>query len=118
MFGKTKQDPDYEWFSIYDSKIGLYRAPMLAINRHDILRQIDALFRDPEQQKAQLVQNAEDFSLFKIGEFDKKTGVIVATPHEHIANLHEIRTAVRNQMMVEQPISMRDLNPPVGSLPT
>lgn len=104
--GKTNQAPDFEYFSIYDSKVGIYREPMLAINRHDILRQIDALFRDPQQQQNQLLQNAEDFALYKVGEFSKRTGVITSCPHEHVANLHEIRTAVMQRATpnVQRPV--------------
>lgn len=96
MFGK-KQDqatPDFEYFSIFDSKVSVYREPMLAANRHDMVRQIDNLFRDPAQAKNQLLLNAEDFSLFKVGEFTKKTGLIVGCTPEHVANLHEIRALV------------------------
>lgn len=107
MFGKnSQQDPDFEYFSIFDSKVGIYREPHLAVNRHDILRQIYTLFRDPKQAENQLLQNAEDFSIFKVGEYTKKTGKLVGCEPEHIANLHEIRSAVQ-----------RDQNR-TGSLPT
>lgn len=95
MFGKKDHEqPDFEYFTIFDSKVAAYRPPMLAINRHDMLRQLDGLFRDPNEQRNQLVTNAEDFSLFKIGSFSKKTGTIVGCNPEHIANLHDIRAAV------------------------
>lgn len=93
-FKKEKQ-ADLEYFTIYDSKVGVYREPMLAINRHDILRQIDGLFRDPAQTRNQLLTNAEDFSLFKCGEYCKRTGQITPTTLEHIANLHEIKAATQ-----------------------
>lgn len=96
MFGKkeAKETPDFEYFSIYDSKVGVYREPMLAANRFDMVRQIDNLFRDPAQAKNQLLLNSEDFSLFKVGEFTKRTGLIIGCPPEHVANLHEIRAAI------------------------
>lgn len=95
MFNREKgaQAPDYEYFVFFDSKVGRYGEPALAINRHDLLRQIDGMMRDPQQKKNQLVANAEDFSLFKIGEYSKKTGVITPCNPEHIANLHDIRSA-------------------------
>lgn len=92
---------DLEYFTIYDTKVGTYRVPMTAINHHDMLRQIDGLFRDPQQTNNQLVANAEDFSLFRIGYFDFATGEITTTRHEHIANLHDIRASVnasKNQL--------------------
>lgn len=86
---------DREFFSIYDTKTGIYRTPYLHVNKLDALRELDNLFRDPEHQKAQLVQNAEDFSLFKVGGYDTKTGEIrPIIPPEHIANLNDIRSAV------------------------
>lgn len=96
MFGKNVQPKnDYQYFTIFDSKVGIYREPVLGINEHDILRQIDALFRDPQQAQNQLVTNAEDFSLFRIGGFTKATGTITTQQPEHIANLHDIRAAVQ-----------------------
>lgn len=100
MFGKNnQQQPDFEYFTIFDSKVGIYREPMLAVNRHDMLRQVDGLFRDPQQKTNQLLTNAEDFSLFKVGEYSKKTGVITPCQHEHIANLHDIRAAVQRSQI-------------------
>ncbi|WNK14458.1 MAG: nonstructural protein [Microvirus sp.] len=97
MFKPKVRETDYEYFTIYDSKTESYREPMLAVNQHDMLRQIDGLFRDPAQERNQLLTNAEDFSVYKIGTFTKKTGLITSVqPPEHIANLHEIRAAVRS----------------------
>lgn len=100
MFGKNNQpEPEFEYFTIFDSKTRSYREPILAINRHDLLRQVQNMFLDPkEQQKNPLYINAEDFSIFKIGEFDKKSGVITSTKQEHIANLHEIRASVEKDV--------------------
>ena len=99
MFGKEKQSkPELEYFTIHDSKTGAYKEPMLAINRHDMLRQIDNLFRDPNQKLNQLLTNAEDFSLFKIGEYCKSTGTITSTKHEHIANLIDLRTSATQHL--------------------
>lgn len=96
MFSKkNEQEPDFEYFTIFDSKVGIYREPMLAVNQHDILRQIDTMFRDPAQARNQLLLNAEDFSVFKIGDFTKKTGLIRGHQPQHVANLHDIRAAVQ-----------------------
>lgn len=82
-----------EYFTIYDSKVGVYREPILALNKHDILRQLDTLFREPDQ-KAQLFTNAEDFQLFQVGSYDTLTGQITPEQPIHIANLHELKSAV------------------------
>lgn len=95
MFGKKdKPQAESEYFVIYDSKVGAYRNPMLATNRFDIIRQTESFFRDPKMELQDLCTNPEDFSIFKIGEYSKTTGVIVPTQHEHIANLHEIKSSV------------------------
>lgn len=98
MFGKknNQTEPDFEYFSLYDTKVEAYRPPVLAINQYDMLRQLDNMFKDPEHAKNQIVQNAEDFQLFKVGDFTKKTGTINSYPPVHVANLHEIRAAALN----------------------
>lgn len=105
---------DMEFFVIYDSKVQAYREPILAVNKFDLLRQIDTLFRNPESQKNQLVMNAEDFSVFKIGDFTKKTGVIKTQDHEHICNLHEIRSSIEAEKHKVQ----RDVSPKQALFPT
>lgn len=117
MFGKNsdknqQEQADYEYFTLYDSKVGIYKEPMLAINQHDMLRQIDTLMRDPKQQQNQLVTNSEDFQLFKVGAFWKKTGVICGCTPQHIANLHEIRSAVMRSIPLrnDSPEKIRDVS--------
>lgn len=101
MFGKKdKAQADLEYFTIYDSKTESYREPSLAINRHDLIRQIQNMFADPAQAKNVYLVNAEDYAIFKVGEFDRKTGIITSTPHEHIANMHDIRAVVQKQKPV------------------
>lgn len=92
-----KNNADLEFFTIYDSKTESYREPMLAQNRFDMIRSLEGLYRDSRQATNQLITNAEDFALFKVGEFDRKTGLIVSTNHEHIINLHELRSSIRPQ---------------------
>jgi len=96
MFGSKKNEeaPDSEYFTIYDTKVGTYREPILAINRHDMLRSLTTMYTDPKAHRDQYVLNAEDFQLFKIGEFSKKTGELTGCKPEHIANLHDIKAAV------------------------
>lgn len=97
-FRKNESNPpDFEYFTIFDSKSGLYREPFLAINRHDMLRQTENLIKDPQQKQNVLVTNSEDFQLFKIGDFTKRTAKINWHEPEHIANLHEIRASVMRE---------------------
>lgn len=98
MFGKKDgEQPDYDYFAIYDSKAQLYNNPMLAINPHDMMRQIHDLMSDPGQQRNAFVLNAEDFALYKIGSYSKRTGKITGCEPQHVANLFEIRAAIKNK---------------------
>lgn len=97
MFGKNKDQVDFELFSIYDSKTQAYGNPTHAVNHHDLIRQVTNMFLDPSQRNNQLFTNAEDFSVFRIGTYSKSTGTISAINPEHIANLHDLRALVRAQ---------------------
>jgi len=101
MFGKTNDKIDSEIFAIYDTKVQSYGAPLFATNRHDVVRQLTNMFREPEQQqKNQLFLNAEDFSIFKIGTYEKTKGLIVGqNPPEHVANLHELKALIQKDSM-------------------
>lgn len=96
MFGKNKeQDPDHELFVVFDSKGGFYGDPKPAVNKLDAMRQIENMFRNPKlREDNPLFLNAEDYSLFKIGEYRKKNGDLRGQPPEHIANLHELKASV------------------------
>lgn len=99
MFGGKKSEGkvDVELFTFYDCKSQLYGTPSFAVNRHDLIRELMNMFRNPEQQaRNTLYINAEDFTLFKIGSYDKSSGKIVVDPtHEHVANLIDLRSSVQ-----------------------
>lgn len=102
MFGKNKeQQADLEFFTIFDVKIGRYwdKTPMTAINHHDMIRQIQDLFTDPQQNRNQLLTNAEDFQLFKIGAYHKSSASIIPQNPEHIANLHELKSSIQQRAL-------------------
>lgn len=111
MFNTKKDSPDHdlELFSIYDSKVGNYREPMFAINQYDLLRTIQNDFTKPEVQKAPIFTNAEDFSVFKVGTFTKKTGHIGSQQPEHIVNLHEIRAIITRSIPLRND-ALRDVS--------
>ena len=95
MFSKNDKTPDMEIFTIYDTKSKSYRAPSYGLNKHVVIREITNLLRDPAQAQNVLLLNAEDFQIFKIGEYDYQTGMITSHKPEHIANLHEIKTSLQ-----------------------
>lgn len=92
MFGKNKtHQSDLELFTVYDSKSQSYREPVQAPNKDVLLREILNLFKNPSEARNILLTNAEDYSLWRIGTFDKKSGKIESSNPEHIANLHDLR---------------------------
>lgn len=94
MFGR-KTEPvrqsDFEMFTIFDSKTGSYEIPSFAINHHDMVRQVLNMFKDPAQRNNRFLVNAEDYSIFRVGNFCKKSGTLQSINPEHIANLHDLR---------------------------
>lgn len=92
-----KQQIDVEAFTVFDAKVNAYGTPVFAINRHDLVRQIVNMFRDPAQTKNMYFTNAEDYQVFKIGEYSKTSGCLTSHQPEHIANMHELRAMVLNQ---------------------
>lgn len=95
MFGKKpeNQQPDLCFFTIYDTKSGTYRNPVIAQDVNEVRRQLENNFLNPATQYDQYVTHSEDFQLFKLGTFDRKTGFITAHQPEHILNIHELRSA-------------------------
>lgn len=96
LMGKDEKQVDLELFTIYDSKSQSYDQPTFAPNRHVLMRDVMNLFRDSSQQKQnKYYLNAEDFSIHKIGSYDKKTGLIESQNLEHIANMHDLRALIQ-----------------------
>lgn len=80
-----------EVFTIFDSKSGGYDVPAFAQNKNVLMRDIVNLFNDPSQSRNKFLVNAEDYSIFKIGWYDKSTGQIESHNLEHVANMHDLR---------------------------
>lgn len=103
MLGLTKKPQvDMEIFTIYDSKTSSYGNPVHAPNHFDLQRQLINMFKDPSQSQNTLMTNSEDFSIFRIGTYDKKTGRIEATNLEHIVNLHDLKALAKGTEDVTQ----------------
>lgn len=96
MFGKTEKEPDLEFFTVYDSKSQSYFEPFAAKNSQVVIRDFCNAFQSPQaQEKNSYFINAEDYSLFKIGTFDKKTGNLTAFNREHVANMLDLKAMVQ-----------------------
>lgn len=111
MFSKKEEIPaDLEYFTIFDTKVGHYKTPMLVINKHEMFRELERFMRNPENKTDPLYTNAEDFQLFSVGNFTKKTGLINSWKPEHVANLHEIKSLVmRDQPKTWEERTIEDL---------
>ena len=89
---KNSSQPDFELFTIYDSKTAIYDKPMFAKNKNDLVREFINFYQNPDHKQSKLVLNAEDFSLFKIGSYDSSHGVISTQNIEHVANMIDLRS--------------------------
>lgn len=97
MFGQKIRPVDQEVFALYDSKAQCYNMPMFAMNQLVLLRELQGLLQDPGQSKNQLVTNPQDFHLFRIGTYEKKTGLIIGQVPEHIYDLHVIVAEIESR---------------------
>jgi len=104
MFGKKSDQVDLECFVFFDTKVGAYRQPYFAVNRDVLLRSMVNEFRDPKYQNTEMFLNAEDFSIYLIGTYAFKEGVIKPVKPEHVINVVEVRTmAMRSPTRQQEP---------------
>lgn len=99
MFGRKEEKSNTvrEYYCYYDSKAEIYERPILALNKQVLLRDVANMLRDPQHKDNPLLVNAEDFSIFKVGEFDSSTGQMTGCSPQHVANLHEIRAMIQRE---------------------
>lgn len=76
-------------FTVYDSKVGIYMDPFVALNEGQAERAMANLVSNPEHHFSRYSQ---DFTLFEIGEYDKSLGVYTMNQaHRRISGLWEIK---------------------------
>ena len=112
MFGKKQNEiinEDFGVYVVYDQKAGVYKKPVLVENQVDLIREYEAMCKDPKANQDLVVTNAEDFKMFKIGSFCKRTGRLVAIDSEHIFNFIELRTMV-NQKAEQEWLKLQSKN--------
>lgn len=100
---KNKQQEDCVLFTIFDTKSGTYRDPILVPDQAAVIRALSTNFFNPANQYDQYVTHAEDFQLFKIGSFDRKTGLVSSYQPEHILNLHDLKSAALEKQRALSP---------------
>lgn len=95
MFGqKNETQPDLEIFAMWDSKAQCYKPPVLSTNKHTALRELSKLMS--ENKSHEFFSNAEDFQLFKIGDYSYRTAKINWHNPEAITGLHELKAALQS----------------------
>lgn len=90
----TKHQADLEIFIIFDTKTNSYGTPAFSKNQFTLIREMEQMLKDPAQSKNQLVTNAEDFQIFRVANYDQKTGKMETWQPEHIANVHQIQAGL------------------------
>lgn len=97
MFNRNKStSADLEFFTVFDSKSQSYSEPFPAQNREVVIRDFANAFKKEDAPKVnRYFMNAEDFAVFKCGQFDLKSGTLVGQSLEHVINLHDLRAATQ-----------------------
>ncbi len=112
MFGRSdSEEADAMVFCIFDSKGRFYDRPLFEKNEETIRRDIYNMFCDERQARNPLFVNAEDFSVFKIGEFSKKTGELTSCKPTHVLNLHDLRALVPARPAPQMQSDVQQLRP-------
>lgn len=76
-----------KYFSLYDSKAGVFRRPFLCRSRGEALR---GVMDEAAKDDTDLNKFASDYTLFEIGSWDDEKGTII--PLEVLENLGLIST--------------------------
>lgn len=97
MFGSKEKQTDLQAFVVHDSKSGVWDLPSYAINAADCIRRFQNILIKPEAKQDQIVTNSEDFKIFKIGDYDRKTGTFNYHHPEHVANMFELKASMDQQ---------------------
>ena len=104
MFKKPEQPKDMELFVVYDSKTESYTEPLPMINSLDATREFLNAFMAPDAAiKNRYFKNAEDFSLFKIASYHRKSGTLEAHQPTHVVNFHELKSQALRESQRQQP---------------
>lgn len=76
-------------FVIKDTKADYYYPPQVFNNSLDAQRACENSVNG--QQDSLFAKNSEDFSLFEIGTYDEKIGLVVVTEKVHVCDLVDLR---------------------------
>ena len=75
-------------YSIKDTKVGAFKSPFYSHNDSVAIRSLQNVVNDPNAGELHL--NAEDFQLYRLGEFNDITGDILSNV-EFVANAIDLK---------------------------
>lgn len=76
-----------EMYAIRDEKMGLYMTPFFSPNLITAMRNLTGALR---QKDSMLAQFPGDFSLYKLADFDKETGLFQANEPKFMATISSL----------------------------
>ena len=81
-------------FAIKDVK-SRFMEPYSGLNKATVQRDIMNIFKNDNSKNSPIVMNPEDYQIFKVGEFDNESGLIVSTEQEFVCNVVDLANLVR-----------------------
>lgn len=93
-------------YAVHDSKAGMYNRPMPSTNDQTAIRGFISNAINPESE---INQNAQDYSLFRIGSYDESSSIITSeSPPEFLINA-ETAILNNNQVQINNSIKEKEL---------
>lgn len=81
-------------FAIKDTK-SRFLEPYAGMNKATVQRDIMNIFRNDNSKNSPIVMNPEDYQLFKVGEFDNESGLIISHDQEFVCNVVDLANIVK-----------------------
>lgn len=75
-------------YTIKDKKSGGYKSPIVEKDEHEVLRQLHVGLKNAQSPMGNF---ADDYDLYKIGEFDDISGKLTVVEEIFIINLQQIK---------------------------
>jgi len=81
-------------YALMDLKSSFFNDPIVVPHEAIIIRQLKTMVND---EKSSLSKYPEDFALFKLAEFDEKSGAFeIEKPPKHVINLATLKEVQQN----------------------
>lgn len=78
-------------YAIKDNVAGQFYPPTASVNDNVVLRDVKNLVNKPGSL---IASNPDDFTLYKVGEYDERTGIIKALQPDFVVNLVDLKDHV------------------------